>query len=73
MPCSRNVIIPLWFATFALAVFVLPLATVGGSLFVLGLGLAVPVMIYVLWRDPSLQPVSTERQRTDSQRTRKSD
>ena len=68
-PSSRNVIIPLWFATFALAVFVLPPATVGWSLFVLGLGLAVPAMVYVLWRDPPLQQVSTERQRTDSQRT----
>ena len=69
MPCSRNVIIPLWFATFALAALVLPPATMGWSFFLLGLGLTVPAMVYVLWRDPPLQRVSTERQRTDSHRT----
>jgi hypothetical protein len=69
MPCSRNVIIPLWFATFALAAFVLPPAAVGWSLFWLGLALTVPAMVYVLWRDPPLQRVTAVRQRIDSQRT----
>ena len=65
MPCSRNVIIPLWFAAFALAAFVLPPAPVGWSLFLLGLGLAVPAMVYVLWHDPPFQR-SRGQQRTDS-------
>jgi hypothetical protein len=62
------VIIPLWFATFALAAFVLPPATAGWSLFWLALGLTVPAMVYVLWRDQPLEPVSTAQQRTDAQR-----
>ena len=69
MLCSRNVIIPLWFALFALAAFVLPRGTGGGSLFLLVLGLSVPAMVYVVWQVPPLQPVVTGRQRTESQRT----
>ena len=69
MHCRRNVIIPVWFAIFALAAFVLPRGTYGWSLFLLVLGLTVPAMVYVLWQDPPLQRVSTGRQRTDSQRT----
>jgi hypothetical protein len=69
MPCSRNVIIPLWFAIVALAAFVLPRGTFGWSLLLLVLGLAVPAMIYVLWQDPPLQSLRAGPQRTDSQRT----
>jgi len=68
MPCSRNVIIPLWFATFAIAAFVLPPATAGWSLFLLVLGLTVPAMVYVVWQDPPLQRAATGQPRTDSQR-----
>ena len=64
----RNVIIPLWFAIFALAAFFLPRGTYGWSLFLLALGLTVPAMVYVLWQDPPLQRVSTGRRRTGSQR-----
>jgi hypothetical protein len=69
MLCSRNVMIPLWFAIFALAAFFLPSGTFAWSLFVLLLGVTVPAMIYLLWQDPPLQRVATDRQRTDSQRT----
>ena len=65
----RNVIIPLWFAIFALAACFLPRGTYGWSLFVLVLGLTVPAMVYTLWQDPPLQRVGTGRQRTDSRRT----
>ena len=65
----RNVIIALWFATFALAAFFLPRGTYGWSLFLLALGLTVPDMVYALWQDPPLQRVGTGRQRTDSRRT----
>jgi hypothetical protein len=40
----RNVIVPLWFAIFALAAFFLPRGTYGWSLFLLVLGLTVPAM-----------------------------
>ena len=66
---SRNVIVPVWFATFAIAAFALPAGTFGWSLFLLVLGLTVPAMVYALWPDPSPQPVSAGRRRTDAQRT----
>ena len=68
MPCSRNLIIPLWFVVFALAAFVLPAGAASSSLLLLVLGLTVPAMVYVLWQDPPLQR-SRGRRRTDSQRT----
>ncbi len=71
MHCRRNVIIPLWFAIFALAAVFLPWGTYGWSLFLLVLGLTVPAMVYMQRQDPplQLQRVGTGRQRTDSQRT----
>jgi hypothetical protein len=69
MHFSRNVIIPLWFATFALVAFLMPRSAFGWSLLLLALGLTVPVMVYVVWQDRPLQRVSTVRPRTDAQRT----
>ena len=54
---SRNVVIPVWFAIFALAtLFVLP-STFVFSLFLLVIGLAVPTIAYMLWPAPAFQPV----------------
>jgi hypothetical protein len=69
MQRRRNVIVPVWFAMFAIAAFALPSGTFGWSLFLLVLGLTVPAMVYALWQDPSPQRVSVGRQRTDAQRT----
>jgi hypothetical protein len=66
MPCSPNVIIPLWFALFALGAAVLPHGPVFGSLFLLALGLTVPAMVYVVWQDPPRRPVMARQRGTAS-------
>ena len=50
----RNVIIPLWFAIFALAAFFLPSGAFGWSLFLLVLGLTVPEWFTRCGRTPRL-------------------
>jgi hypothetical protein len=76
MHFSRNVVIRLWFALFALfalaAFFVTPFPFVF-SLFLLVLGLAVPMMVYVLWHDPPVgaglaQSTDTERSQATGNR-----
>jgi hypothetical protein len=51
MRLSRNVVISVWFAVFAIATILAPTVNVVFSLFLLVLGLAVPTMVYLLWHD----------------------
>ena len=68
MHFSRNVIIPSWFAIFALAAFVVPPFNFGFSLFMLVMGLAVPTIVYMLWQDPALEPVGIGPHNIDTKR-----
>jgi hypothetical protein len=67
MQFSRNVVISVWFAVFAIATILAPTANFVFSLFLLLLGLAVPVMVYVLWHDPPVA-VGLAAQSTDTGR-----
>jgi hypothetical protein len=67
MQFSRNVIISVWFAVFAMATILAPTVNFVFSLFLLVLGLAVPVMVYVLWHDPPVA-VGLAAQSTDTKR-----
>ena len=58
MPFSRNVVISVWFAVFAIAMILAPAVNFVFSLFLLVLGLAVPMMVYVLWHDPPVAVAS---------------
>jgi hypothetical protein len=51
MQRSRNVVLSLWFAVFAMTTFLVPPANVVFLLFWLVLGLALPLMVYLLWHD----------------------
>lgn len=53
---SRNVVIPIWFAFFALVTFFAPPSDFFASVLMLIVALAVPALTYVLWHDPP-QPV----------------
>jgi hypothetical protein len=69
MPFRRNVVVPIWFAIFALVAFFLPPANSGLSIFLLVLGIAVPTITLALWRDPPLQLARTVARRTGSSHT----
>ena len=58
LPLSRNVLIPVPFAAFALAMFLAPAVNVVFSLFLLAMGLALSTMVYVLWPEPELALVA---------------
>ena len=51
---SRNVVIPVWFTVFALITLLGPSQSLVVSVLLIGLGLAVPAMALVLWRDRPL-------------------
>jgi hypothetical protein len=51
---SRNVVIPVWFAVFALITLLGPSQSLFVSVVLIALGLAVPAMALVLWHDPPL-------------------
>jgi hypothetical protein len=67
MQFSRNVVISIWFAVFMLATILAPTVNVVFSLFLLVMGLVVPVMLYVLWHDPPVV-VGLVTQSTDTRR-----
>ena len=67
MPFSRNAVISVWFAVFAIATSLAPTVNFVFSLFWLVLGLAVPMMVYVLWHAPPVA-VGLVAQRTDTER-----
>ena len=52
LPFSRNVVIPVSFVAFAIALFLAPAVNVVFSLFLLAMGLALSTMVYVLWPEP---------------------
>ena len=66
LPFSRKVVIPVWFAVFAISILV-PTVNVFFPLFLLVMGFAVPMMVYVLWHDRPVavrlaaQSIDTER------------
>jgi hypothetical protein len=74
MRFSRNVVIAVWFAVFAIATSLAPTVNVVFSLCLLVLGLAVPMMVYVLWHDPPVavglvaQSIDTERRQATGNR-----
>jgi hypothetical protein len=67
MQFSRNVVISVWFAVFAIATSLAPTVNFVFSLFLLVLGLAVPMMVYLLWHDPPVA-VGLVAQSTDTER-----
>jgi hypothetical protein len=70
MQFHRNVVIPVSFAVFAIAMIVGPAVNainVVFSLLLLVLGLAVSTMIYALWRDPPVA-VALVAPRLDAER-----
>jgi hypothetical protein len=67
MQFSRNVVISIWFAVFAIATILAPTVNFVFSLFLLALGLAVPMMVYVLWHDAPVA-VGLVAQSTDTER-----
>ena len=67
MQFSRNVVISVWFAVFVIATILAPTVNFVFSLFLLVLGLAVPMMVYVLWHDPPVA-VCLVAQSTDTER-----
>ena len=67
MQFSRNVVISVWFAVFVIATILAPTVNFVFSLFLLVLGLAVPMMVYVLWHDPPVA-VGLVAQSTDTER-----
>ena len=71
-PFSRNVFIPVPFAAFGLAMFLAPAVNVVFSLFLLGIGLALSTMVYVLWPEPEVALVTpsvhTDRRESTSSR-----
>lgn len=54
MQFSRNLVIPVWFAVFALVTIFAPPFDFFPSVFLLVMGLVVPAMAYLLWQDPPL-------------------
>ena len=62
---SRNVVIPVWFAVFALFTIVGPPLTPFVSVFLITAGLVVPAIALVLWHDPPL-PVAVVALRGDA-------
>ena len=74
MQFSRNAVISIWFAIFAIATSLAPTVNFVFSLFWLVLGLAVPMMVYVLWHDPAVavglvaQSTNTERHQATGNR-----
>ena len=53
MPLSlKNVVISAWFAVFAIATLLAATVNFVFSMFVLVLGVAGPVMVYMLWHAP---------------------
>ncbi len=67
MQLNRNVVISIWFSVFVLATILAPTVNFVFSLFLLVLGLAVPMMVYVLWHDPPVA-VSVVAQSIDAER-----
>ena len=71
---SRNVVISVWFAVFVIATILAPTVNFVFSLFLLVLGLTVPMMVYVLWHDPPVagclvaQSTDTERRHATDNR-----
>jgi hypothetical protein len=71
---SRNVVISVWFAVFVIATILAPTVNFDFSLFLLVLGLTVPMMVYVLWHDPPVaeclvaQSTDTERRHATDNR-----
>ena len=67
MQFRRNVVISVSFAVFAIAMSLVPAVNVVSSLFLLVLGLTIPVMVYVLWHDSpvtvALVPQTTNTER----------
>jgi hypothetical protein len=49
---TRNVVIPVSFVAFAMALFLAPVVNVAFALFLLAMGLALSTMVDVLWREP---------------------
>jgi hypothetical protein len=69
MHFSRNLVIPVWFAVFALFTTVAPPFDLFYSVFLVIVGLAVPTIAFMLWHDPPV-PVVVVPQHVDA--TRKS-
>ena len=67
MLLSRNVVISIWFAVFAITTILAPPVNFVFSLFLLALGLTVPMMVYVLWHDAPVA-ATLVAQSTDTQR-----
>jgi hypothetical protein len=67
MKLSRNVVMSVWFAVFAIATILASAVSSVFSLFFLVLGLAVPMMVYVLWHAPRVA-VGLVAQSTDTER-----
>jgi hypothetical protein len=68
MRLSRNVVISIWFAVFVLAAILAPTVNAVFSLFLLVLGLAVPMMVYVLWHDSPVTARLGAARSTDTER-----
>jgi hypothetical protein len=71
---GRNVVISVWFAVFVIATILAPTVNSVFSLFLLVLGLTVPMMVYVLWHDSPVaeclvaQSTDTERRHATGNR-----
>ena len=66
-PFNRNVLIPVPFVAFAMALFLAPAVNVVFSLFLLAMGLALSTMVYMLWPEPPV-PVTLVAPSIDADR-----